>query len=165
MDQIFDPIGWISPQKDIERLKIGEKTGLESRESLSRWAKWVKEKVAIPLYLPNHLPQGVGFPVEAVTIVTKRAVAGLRFRGGLGINYIAVQEAPALFLEEQPGEHIVIRGKRAKHYHSKGGVVGWYRDRYEVIWQEEDIFISLYSNRLGMDELLRLANSSWVRLN
>lgn len=165
MDQIFDPLGWISPRKDIERLKIGEKIGLESPEALSRWEKWVKEKVAIPLYLPSHLPQGVGFPAEAVTIVAKRTVAGLRFRGNLGINYIVIKEAPALFLEEQPGEHLVIRGKRAKRHHSKEGVLGWYRERYEVMWQEGEVFIYLYSTRLGMEELLRLANSRWERLN
>ena len=165
MDRLFDPTSWISTQKDLERLKIGDKIGLESRESLERWANWVKEKVTTPVYLPDHLPQGVGFPVEAMTIVAKRAVAGLRFRGGLGVNYIAVKETPALFLDEQPGEYIVIRGKRGKRHHSKGGVAGWYRDRYEVIWQEEEIFISLYSNRLGIDELLRLANSSWTRVN
>jgi hypothetical protein len=33
------------------------------------------------------------------------------------------------------------------------------------MWQKGDIFISLYSTRLGMDELLRLANSHRVRLN
>lgn len=165
MDQLFDPTSWISTQKDIERLKIGGKISLESRESLDRWANWVKQKVAIPLYLPDHLPQGVGFPAEAITIVTKRAVAGLRFHGGLGINYIAVKEPPYLFLDEQPGEHMVIRGKRAKRHHSKGGVPGWSRDRYEVMWQEGEIVISIYSTRLGMNELLRLANSSWVRLN
>ena len=138
---------------------------MESRESLDCWANWLKEKVGTPLYLPDHLPQGVGFPVEAITMVAKRAVAGLRFRGGLGVNYIAVEEAPALFLDEQRGEHIVIRGKRGKRYYSKGRVAGWSRDRYEVIWQEGDVFISLYSTRLGMDELLRLANSSWTRVN
>lgn len=165
MDQFFDPVSWISTSKKLERLKIGDKIGLESREPLSRWANWVQERLAIPIYLPDHLPQGIGFPVEAVTMVAKRAVAGLRFRGGLGVNYIAVKEAPALFLDEQPGEHIVIRGKRGKRHHSKGRVIGWYRDRYEVIWQEGEVFISLYSTRLGMDELLRLANSSWTRLN
>lgn len=76
---------------------------MESRESLSRWANWVKEKIAIPLYLPDQLPQGVGFPVEAITLMAKRPVAGLRFRGGLGVNYIIIKEAPTLFLEEQPG--------------------------------------------------------------
>jgi hypothetical protein len=165
LDQLFDPASWISTQKNWKRLKIGGKIGLESRESLNRWANWVKERVAIPLYLPDHLPQGVGFPVEAMTLVAKRAVAGLRFRGGLGINYIAVKEPPYLFPDEQPGEHMVIRGKRAKRHHSKGGVPGWSRDRYEVIWQEGEIFISIYSTRLGMDELLRLANSSWTRVN
>lgn len=165
MDQLFDPTSWISTQKNWKRLKIGGKIGLESRESLDRWANWVKEKVAIPLYLPDHLPQGIGFPAEAITIVTKRAVAGLRFRGGLGVNYIAVKEAPALFLDEQSGEDIVIRGKRGKRYHSKARMAGWYGDRYEVIWQEGDVFILLYSTRLGMDELLRLANSSWTRVN
>jgi len=165
LDQFFDPTSWILTKKDLERLKIGDKIGLESRESLSRWANWVKEKIAIPLYLPDYLPQGVGFPAEAMTIVAKRTVAGLRFRGGLGVNYIIIKEAPALFLEEQPGEHTVIRGKRAKCHHSKGGAVDWNRDRYEVIWQEGDIFISLYSTRLGMDELLRIANCRWVCLN
>lgn len=97
--------------------------------------------------------------------MAKRTVTGLRFRGGLGVNYIIIKEAPTLFLEEQPGEHTVIRGKRAKRDHSKGGALGWYRDRYEVMWQEGDIFISLYSTRLGMEELLRIANCRWERLN
>jgi len=165
LDQFFDPLSWISTSKKLERLKIGDKIGLESPEPLSHWANWVKERLAIPIYLPDQLPPGIGFPVEAVTIVAKRAVAGLRFRGGLGINYIVVKEAPVLFLEEQPGEHLVIRGKRAKRHHSKEGVLGWYRERYEVMWQEGEIFISLCSTRLGMDELLRIANSRWVRLN
>ena len=49
MDQFFDPTSWIFTKIDLERLKIGDKIGLESRESLSRWANWVKEKIAIPL--------------------------------------------------------------------------------------------------------------------
>lgn len=165
MDQILDPASWISPRKEWKRLKIGDKIGLESRESLERWANWVQENIEIPVYLPDHLPQGVGYPVEAITIVAKRKVAGLRFRGGLGVNYIVVKEAPALFLDEQPGEYIFVHGKRGKRHHLKGRVPGWYGDRYEMIWEEGDIFISLYTTRLGIGELIRLANSRWVCLN